>query len=121
MKNFKSLMIGIFAVFAVALSIIGSTSAFALDRHVTVYNDKGSSMLTLRGTNTGDPNWGPDLLGSGTIPPGYHARVNFDDGSRRCFYDLKATFDDGTTVIRNNVNVCVAVAWRIDPFANTIG
>ena len=38
--------------------------------------------------------------------------VDFDDGIGRCRFDLKFIYDNGSDVLRRNVNIC-----RVDGFA----
>ena len=56
-----------------------------------------------------------DLLGDGHLAPASSVLVNIDDGMG-CRFDFKAVFDDGTTQIRRNVDICTverfAVSYR---------
>jgi hypothetical protein len=122
MKNTKSLIIAIVAALAIAVGVLGhSANAFALNREIVVYNNTRSTMRELQGSNIGDTIWRWDFLGDSTLPAGYRVTVNIDDRSGYCRYDLKAVFNDGSEVIRRNVNVCTAEAWYIYQFSNFIG
>jgi hypothetical protein len=56
--------------------------------------------------------WDVDLLGSDLLAPTSSTLVKIDDGEG-CRFDLKAVFDDGTTRILRNVNVCVTERYAI--------
>lgn len=49
-------------------------------------------------------NWGPDILGSGVLPPGQQVWVtpNFGD----CILDVRVRYADGRTEERRNLNAC---------------
>jgi hypothetical protein len=87
--------------------------AHAADRHVTVINDSSYTLTNVYGSNVYDPTLGPDWLGYGVLRPGQSARINFDDGTGACHFDLEAVFSSGDVLSRPNVNVCVADRWTI--------
>lgn len=62
------------------------------------------------------------LSGGYTISPGYNRILDFDDGSghNHCIYNIGAVFSNGTTAIRQNVNVCTTVTWHIYDLDNTL-
>ena len=59
--------------------------------------------------------WKIDLLGEVFLPPAGSVLVNVDDGAG-CRFDVKTVFNDGTTPIRRNVDICArerfAVSYR---------
>jgi len=91
--------------FAAALSSIGAP-VWALNRHVTVVNNTGFTMVKFYGSNTGSDNWEEDILGNDVLPSGSSVDINFDDASGYCKFDFKAVFEDGDELVRQNVNVC---------------
>jgi hypothetical protein len=56
--------------------------------------------------------WNVDLLGTDLLPPAGSVLVDIDDGAG-CRVDLKTVFDDGSTQIRRNVNVCDVERYAI--------
>jgi len=91
--------------FAAALSSIAAP-VWALNRHVTVVNNTGFTMVKFYGSNTGSDNWEEDILGNDVLPSGSSVDINFDDASGYCKFDFKAVFEDGDELVRQNVNVC---------------
>ena len=56
--------------------------------------------------------WNTDLLGDDYLAPASSVLVNIDDGAG-CRFDFKTVFDDGTTQIRRNVDVCAVERYAI--------
>ncbi len=54
--------------------------------------------------------WGQDRLGA-PLPQGQSRAIYLPRGE--CFYDLRATFSDGQTVERRNIDVCSTSALQI--------
>lgn len=81
------------------------------NRVVSIYNRTGVTMTRFYGSSSNDSSWGRDRLGSSVMYSGQSMRMNFDDGSGSCYYDLKAEFADGDVVVSNRVNVCVVSEW----------
>jgi hypothetical protein len=53
-------------------------------------------------------------LGSSILSSGSSINIDFNDGTGACMFDMKAEFRDGSSLVRNNVNVCQvsAVTFR---------
>lgn len=101
-------------VLLAAASIALAGPAFALDRHVKVVNHTSEVMTKFQASNIKHKNWEEDILGRDTLNPGSSVRVNISDGTGGCMFDLRATFEDGQTVVRNGVNVCKVGTWTIN-------
>jgi len=85
------------------------------DRHVDIKNGSSANIVRFFATKTGTTNWSWDLLGSGVeVTPGRTFRVNIDDGTNACNFDLKAELSDKTTLQKGNVNVCVLSEWTVN-------
>ena len=80
----------------------GSTS----DRHVTIVNNTSAAMTRFYGSNAGVDIWQEDILGSDVLPAGSSVSINFDDGSGYCTFDFKAVFEDGSSLVDSNIDVC---------------
>ncbi len=76
-----------------------------LDRSITINNSYGASLTEIYATNTGDGNWGEDLL-SGKVRVGETRTLELDDGSGLCAFDVKVVANDGSEWIKWDFNVC---------------
>jgi hypothetical protein len=83
------------------------------DRRMDVINDTDRAVQSFYATNSTIKNWGRDLLGQDVIPPKQSYRFDFDDGTGRCIFDLRAVLDNGRVFERYKVNVCTATSWRL--------
>ncbi|WP_444452820.1 hypothetical protein ACTTAI_17730 [Rhodobacter capsulatus] len=90
------------------VATLGSIASpvWALNRHVTIVNNTGYTMVKFYGSNTGTDNWEEDILGNDVLPSGSSVDINFNDQSGYCKFDFKAVFEDGDELVRQNVNVC---------------
>lgn len=91
---------------AAALIVSLASAAFAENRDVTVTNASSAAMIEFFASNTGTNNWEEDILGVDVLEVGEAVDVNIDDGSGYCVFDFKATFEDGSSAVMGNVNVC---------------
>lgn len=76
------------------------------DRHVTIKNRTGWTMLRLYASDSRSDDWEEDILGSDVLESGQDVRINIDDGSGACIYDFKAEFTNGQELTRSRINVC---------------
>ena len=83
------------------------------DRNVTVVNQTVLTVRELYGSPATSPTWEEDVLGADVLPVGQSVRVDWDDDSCECVYDLKAVLSDGREVIARRFNVCTETSWRI--------
>lgn len=74
------------------------------NRDVRIHNQTGWTMTDLYASGSGD--WGDDLLGDGALTPGDSVVVTLDDGSGACRYALRAGFDNGQSLRRDDINAC---------------
>ena len=87
--------------------------ASALDRHIEFVNDTRMTIVEIYASPVGVRRWDQDLLGDGILPPASSALISIHGGTGYCRFDLKAVFDDGTTHIRRDVNVCAVERYAI--------
>ena len=75
--------------FAVVV-LLGLTAgpAFAANKSVIVINQSSHTILQVQATNSGDDNWGENLIAD-TIAPGSQEDVDLDDGAATCIYDIR--------------------------------
>ena len=76
------------------------------DRHVTIRNRTGWTMLRFYASDSRSGDWEEDILGDSVLEDGANIRINIDDGSGACLYDFKAEFTNGQELVRERINVC---------------
>ncbi|WP_292095078.1 hypothetical protein [Brevundimonas sp.] len=76
------------------------------DRHVTIRNRTGWTMLRFYASDSRSGDWEEDILGDDVLEDGANIRINIDDGSGACLYDFKAEFTNGQELVRERINVC---------------
>jgi hypothetical protein len=89
-----------------AFSVLGLGTMQAQDRHVRVINETSHTLVSFYASNILRPGWEEDILGLDVLAPGHSVRMNIDDGTGYCWFDLKAVFADGSEAVRYGVNVC---------------
>jgi hypothetical protein len=97
------------ALFATAMT----SSAKNYDRSIEIVNNSHLAITSFYASNIGSDSWEGDLLGKGVLPSGTHVRVNLDDGTSYCRFDLKTRFADGTSVVRRNVDICAITQFTL--------
>jgi hypothetical protein len=95
-----------------ALQTATGPPAVALDRWIEFTNNTRIVIAELYVSRVGAQLWDIDLLGAELLAPASSALVKIDDGAG-CRFDLKTVFDDGTTQILRNVNVCATEKYAI--------
>lgn len=91
---------------SVVASMLAVGSVSAANRMLTVVNKSTTAMVAFYASNVGTNDWEEDILGQDVLLAGQSVRINMDDGTGYCRFDLKAEFDDGSEAIQENVNVC---------------
>jgi hypothetical protein len=100
---------------AVACTMMLASPALALDRKVTIINNSGLTVSYFYGSNVGTTFWEEDLLASDVLSDGASVLVDFDDTTGYCRFDFRAIFDDGTEIVKKDVNVCEISTFTINP------
>jgi hypothetical protein len=88
-----------------ALQAATGPPASALDQWVELTNNTRMTIVEIYISRVGAQLWDIDLLGAEFLAPVSSVWTSIDDAAG-CRFDLKIVFDDGTTQIRRNVNVC---------------
>ena len=94
------------ALGAAGLLLLAAEAATAANRHVDTVNKTGMAIKHFYASTTGTDECEEDILGRDVIEHGETFDINIDDGSGACRYDFKAVFENGQSLVRNNVNVC---------------
>ena len=95
----------------VALALSVASPAFAEDWDFLLTNSTGKPIKTIELAPTGSNDWKPPIEEEGikrepVIKPGARTTIRFDRESSKCRYDLRATFEDASTIVFANANVC---------------
>jgi len=102
----------------IAGSIIGALHtatgppASALERWIELTNNTGMPIVEIFVSPVRSHRWNIDLLGDDFLAPASSVLVNIDDGAG-CRFDFKTVFDDGTTQIRRNVDICAVERYAV--------
>ena len=88
-----------------ALQAATGPPASALDQWVQLTNNTRMTIVEIYISHVGAQLWDIDLLGAEFLAPVSSVWTSIDDAAG-CRFDIKIVFDDGTTQIRRNVNVC---------------
>lgn len=92
--------------FGLAALVAFAAPASAANRHVDIVNSSGKVLKHFYASTVGTDSWEEDILGRDTLDNGETFDANIDDGTGACKYDFKGVFADGSSRVRNNVDVC---------------
>ena len=95
-----------------ALQTATGPPAFGLDRWIELTNNTRMPIVEIFVSSVRSDRWNIDLLGDDYLAPANSVLVNIDDRAG-CRFDFKTVFDDGTTQIRRNVDVCAVERYAI--------
>jgi hypothetical protein len=84
----------------------GSQAVILANKVVTINNNTGRTIWRFYGSPTTTNNWEEDILGSEVFPAGTSRNIDFADGRTSCGYDMRAEFQDGTSIVKNSIDVC---------------
>jgi len=95
-----------------ALQTATGPPASALDRWIELTNNTRMTIVEIYISHVGADFWNTDLLGADFLAPAGSALVNIDDRAG-CRFDVKTVFDDGTTLVRRDVDICAIERYAI--------
>jgi len=95
-----------------ALQTATGPPAFALDRWVELTNNTRMTIVEIYISHVGVGFWNVDLLGTDFLAPASSVLVNIDDRAG-CRFDVKTVFNDGTTQVRRDVDICAIARYAI--------
>jgi hypothetical protein len=108
--HFKSIALAAIAATTLAAcqptTTTTTTTVIAANKNVAIQNNTGRTIWRFYGSPVNVNSWEEDILGSNILSAGRSVNVNFADGRAICNYDMKAEFQDGTSIVKNNINVC---------------
>jgi len=89
---------------ALAAALVVASPALAEDWDFMLTNGSGKPIKTIELAPAGTTD--PETRRDPVIKVGAKTTVRFDKAASQCRFDLKATFEDGTTQIWTGANVC---------------
>ena len=95
-----------------ALQIATGPPASALDRWVELTNNTRMTIVEIYISRVDAEFWNVDLLGADFLVPASSVSVNIADRAG-CRFDAKTVFDDGTTQVRGDVDICAVERYAI--------
>ena len=95
-----------------ALQAATGPPAAALDQWIELTNNTRMTIVEIYISHVGAQVWDIDLLDMDFLAPASSAWESIDD-VKGCRFDFKTVFDDGTTLIRRDVNVCEVERYAI--------
>lgn len=96
-----------------ALQSATGPPALALDRYLELTNNTRMAIVEVYAAHIGTGHWQNDLLGDEILPAASSVLVDIDDAAGYCRFDLKMVFDDGTNLIRRDVDLCAVERFAI--------
>lgn len=96
---------------ALAAAVIAASPASAEDWDFMLTNGSGKPIKTIELAPSGTPDFKPQTVDPETrretvIKAGAKTTIRFDKAANQCRYDLKATFEDGTSLVWPGANIC---------------
>jgi len=87
--------------------------ASAFERRIELTNNTRFAIIEVEVARVGTGRWERDLLGDDILLPAQSVLVDIDDGKGYCRFDFKTVFDDGTSLIRRDIDVCAVERFAI--------
>jgi hypothetical protein len=87
--------------------------ATAFDRQIELTNNTRMSIFEIQLARAGTDRWERDLLGDEILSPARSLMVRIENAAGYCHFDFKTVFDDGTTLIRRNIDVCAVERFAV--------
>jgi hypothetical protein len=94
------------------LETVAGSPASAFDRRIELTNNTGMAIVEIQIAQVGTGRWERDLLGDDILLPAQSVLVDIDDGGH-CRFDIKTIFDDGTTSVRRDIDVCAVERFAV--------
>lgn len=98
-------------MFALGVCLVAASPAAAEDWDFMLTNSSGKPIKTIELAPAGTPDFKPQTIDAEmrrdtVIKVGAKTTVRFDKAASQCRYDLRATFEDGTTQVWTGANIC---------------
>jgi hypothetical protein len=83
-----------------------ASPASASDEELKINNRTGYTISEIYIAPASANNWEEDVMGSQTLETGTSVDVDFSRSEDTCMWDLKAVYDDATSAVWHNINLC---------------
>jgi hypothetical protein len=108
------------AAFVVAASLATAGSANAFERWINVYNVSDLMVTAVQISHVDTQSWGSNIL-YGVIPAGGVNTVDPVNTQGYCRFDIRLSYEDGSTAAIYDVNLCEALdlvtdGWTYEVF-----
>jgi hypothetical protein len=104
---------GVAGLMLCALQAATGPPASAFDRQIELTNNTRLAIIEVYASPVGMWRWQQDLLGDDILAPATSVLIDIDSVSGSCRFDFKTVFDDGTSMIRRDINICEAERYAI--------
>ncbi len=102
--------------FLSVLETVAGSPASAFDRRIELTNNTRMAIVEIQIAQVGTGRWEQDLLGYEILLPAQSVSVDIDHRKGYCRFDIKTVFDDGSSSIRRDIDICAlerfAVSYR---------
>lgn len=102
-----------FAGLVAAVTLILTAPAMAEDLDFKLINTSSSGVVGVFVSHTGTSQWEENLIDGGVLPSGNQIDVVIADGRDVCDYDIKVSFQDGTSLEDYNLDLCQLGAYTV--------
>lgn len=85
----------------------------AVNEEIKIINSSNKAVWTLHVSKEGVSTWSADVLGGTIISPGETQSITFNDGTKDCYYEIKAIARDKSYWENRNFNVCKRSSWTL--------
>lgn len=91
---------------ASALLLAVASPALAADETLSVNNRTGYTISQIFISPTQTNGWEEDVMGEDTLEPNTSVDIDFSRSEDTCKWDLKAVYDDETSAVWRNIDLC---------------
>jgi hypothetical protein len=100
---------------ATALLTLSGLPAQAAERNLTLVNQTRFAIEEFYAANVSREEWGDNRIAGEPLAAGASVRVDLDDGTGYCLFNLRAVFEDGEVVDKESVDICDAGRFYYRP------
>ncbi|UZK66388.1 argininosuccinate lyase [Sphingomonas sp. M1-B02] len=91
---------------ACALLFVAASPALAADETLKVSNRTGYTINEIYIAPHSSDNWEEDVMGEDALVTNTSVDIDFSKSEDTCKWDLKAVYDDKTTAVWTNIDLC---------------
>lgn len=98
---------------AAAVLVLATAPALAEDLNFTLNNTSSSPVNGFYVSHVGTNSWEDNLMEGRTLASGGSVSVLIADGRTTCEYDIKVTFEDGSSTDERGLNLCEMGSYTV--------